>query len=158
NVVRLWRRKEVGWAAEKELKHGFAISALAACPDRAGLAVVTTKGQVLLWDVSRPDRPQEAITPDVVVTGLAFARDGKALAATWANKLLVWPDWRTLDNYQAIPSQSPYAHMKGVAFAPDGQSLLIGSSERTLVVWDRGPGGWAERPLPGHSHTVNALA
>jgi WD40 repeat protein len=160
-TVRLWRQTAGTWGADGELKHDFAPAALAVCPDGRALAVGDHAGQVILWDPARLDRPVGARRPLAareIVNSLAFTRDGKGLAANFVNQLVVWPDGRELSDYQVLKCRASYAHVQSLCFAPDGRSLLTGGSGRALVVWERGPGGWLERPLPGHSHTVNALA
>jgi serine/threonine protein kinase/WD40 repeat protein len=160
-VVRLWRLADGAWMARGELKHDFKPCCLAAHPGGRFLAVGDAAGHVTLWDVDRPAAPlsaRQVFLAREIVYSLVFTPDGKGLAANFASKLAVWPDWRKLDDFQVLASRSTDAHVQGLAFAPDGRSLLTGGGDRALVVWARGAGEWAQQPLPGHSHTVNALA
>ena len=47
--------------------------------------------------------------------------------------------------------------VNSVAFSPDGQSILSGSKDKTIKLWDKGSGKML-KSFEGHSNSVNSVA
>ena len=48
--------------------------------------------------------------------------------------------------------------VNSVAFSPDGQHIVSGSSDRTIRVWNAVTGETSAGPFTGHTHPVSSVA
>ncbi|TDD40212.1 hypothetical protein E1287_01465 [Actinomadura sp. KC06] len=88
------------------------------------------------------------------VRSVAFAPDGRTLAAADQSGAVIWWD---------LAARRPVATLKrgrplvgDVAFSPDGRTLVTGGDDRAVTFWDLG----ARRPvarLPGHAGDVEEI-
>jgi RNA polymerase sigma factor (sigma-70 family) len=155
-VVRLWdlqTGKEAGCCAPPAGWSG----ALAVSRDGRLLAFGCDKGTIVLCDRATMEQvrrlgPVEA--PEIEVISLAFAPDGKRLAAALSGKTIhLW------DVTTGVAVPQPPGHqdeVRHVAVTPDGRSVLTGGADGAILVWDtatRGPkGSWRqEGPVNGMS-------
>jgi len=121
--------------------HQATIQSVAFSPDGRTLASIDNKSQIMLWDVSmmKPLLNQPLVNTDPVTdtgvehqNGLTFSPDGKMLAAGGYEFAIVWnvalPRPERIAQAFRIPvnnSPNPNAYVRGVAFSPDGQQVLI---------------------------------
>lgn len=106
---------------------------LAVSPDRTRIAAGTPRGTVRVLDApsGRPLLELSGITGSV--RALAFAPDGKTLAAGDTSDILLW----------SLPSGSLLGRLRGhtqkiwaLAFDPTGSRLASGAMDKTVRVWD----------------------
>ncbi|MEU2391743.1 WD40 repeat domain-containing protein [Streptomyces sp. NPDC007369] len=130
----------------------------------AGSGNEAVERSVLLWDLTKPDRPQPLAGAQISERGhvmsLAFSPDGRLMATGTADGVLRL--WNTADPARGI---TPYGELRGhqsdvraVSFSPDGRSLVSGGADHTVRLWDvagRAPVGG---PLTGHTLPVGTVA
>jgi WD40 repeat protein len=138
-------RRERTVAVEKYLlagpvRGGYHVWSVAFAPDGRTLALGTDHGGVLLWDVTSDQDPTRLPLP-TAAQRLAFAADGRLLAATEGSRVRVW------DPATGKTVCSLRGHGKRVtclAFAPGGTAgapaLLTGSEDETVRLWDMAAG------------------
>ena len=101
-------------------------------------------GDVRIWDLATGRRLAVLPVPAGRVTRLAFAPDGKTLAAaTEASSIMLWD----------IASSSPRGTMSWpsgralyLAFAPDGKTLVAGGEDDVFRLWDAASGKLRQDP------------
>jgi WD40 repeat protein len=96
---------------------------------------------IRLWDVATGKVGGELRGHTRPVPSLAFAPDGRTLAAASGPTLWVW-DTRT--GQPVFRRQLDTYHFKAVAFTPDGRYLGAIHNDRTVRFW--GAAGWREGP------------
>jgi WD40 repeat protein len=119
------------------------LNCIAFSSDGRTLAGADFQGQILLWDtasaevrtiIKQEDRRR--------VTSLAFAPDGRTLAATVGDRpgrdhepgLIVL--WDAATGQRRLELTGHTNAVLTVAFSPDGRLLASGSSDRTVRLWD----------------------
>ncbi|MFE3256074.1 NACHT and WD repeat domain-containing protein [Nocardia sp. NPDC059229] len=126
---------------------------------------------VTLWDVSDAARPRPVGTPvdtgESTIPALAFAPDGRTLAAAGGHAVTLWnvtePAYPTALTAQlSLPgitckftdvSMPCSGGANALAFAPDGRTLAAGGRDGALLTWSLPPAvlvggtGWARTPL-----------
>jgi WD40 repeat protein/tRNA A-37 threonylcarbamoyl transferase component Bud32 len=171
-VVKLWD------AASGQLRavlrgHSVAVAAVAFAPDGKRLAsggaqVVpssfdpasrfggTGPGEVKLWDVATAKEAGALAGPTAGVFCLAFAPDGKTLAAACQDRAVRLWDVCTGKQREA-PLQGHEGPVFALAFAPDGSRLATAGQDQTVRLWDVATGR-LRTTLTGHRGPVFALA
>jgi WD40 repeat protein len=89
-------------------------------------------------------------------TGVAFSRDSRLLAT--GGELV--PTVQLLEVGTWKPIKSLAGHNKGISaltFTPDGHTLVTGSDDSTIRIWDVSS-GQKKAPLKGHAGSVRAMA
>lgn len=100
-------------------------------PDGHWLVVGTSDGTLRVWSTPRFDRMVTLDPLNLGVRSIAFSPDGRRLASQLAGlRLALWDTttWRKVGDFDL-----PRA-IHGLAFAPDGQSLIL-VDQRRLLVW-----------------------
>jgi WD40 repeat protein len=119
---------------------------LAFSPDGRLLAI-TAANTVQLWNVARRVRVAVTSPNTSQFRDLGFSPDGSTLAGTSQDATVhIWQ----VPNLQLIDSLSPPtpplatgsapAEYNGLAYTPDGRTLVTASSDSTAEVWDLSPG------------------
>ena len=119
-----------------------AIISLAYSPTGKQLALGSSEGLILLWDVAENKITAQLYDRQGRVLALAFSPDGKILAAGHDNfYLTLW------DVASRQPLIRPYLrHTEAVhslAFSSDGK--LLASAGNEIVLWDLSPESWLKK-------------
>ena len=142
---------------------GFATE-LAFSPDGTRVALGGKKGNgsfVEIWDACRHRRiggtTEKLPAPDAEnrVTCLAFAHDGKLLAAGETSGIVRLFDGKTGALIQTLEGHREW--VSGVGFSPDGKTLISASTDTTVRLWDVAAGK-LRRTLRGNEAPVTAFA
>ena len=161
NLITLWDISNGEMLGRIE-GHLAAVDLLAWSPDGSLLASDVEDTAVILWDTLTWQPRAWLWEEDInAITSLAWSPDGSVLAGGFmrpgghigAGKVILW-DAASGEEY------SFSAHEYGVScldWSPDGQQLVTGSNDSTLILWDvatREP----LRTLEGHLSWVSAVA
>jgi WD40 repeat protein len=117
------------------------------------------KGAVEVWNARTGARVGTLGTHAQQVLGLVFSRDRQYLASASADgEVKLWDATRL--GKEQEPRRSFRARVgigaMTLAFSPDGQRLVAGGKENTVIIWDVQTG--QEQTLRGHSGDVWATA
>ncbi|MEZ6055266.1 MAG: protein kinase [Planctomycetaceae bacterium] len=107
--------------------------AIAFHPD--GTSLVTSKGNaLLLLDLQTGEERQRfsASMPTKIVD-VAVSPDGRWIGAGVSNQVLIWD---TTSGELHVTQTIPSTVVASLAFSPDSQRVAVGSSDRTIRVWN----------------------
>ena len=153
-VIRVWRVPDL--EPEHELRgHTGNITSLSFSPDGHSLASGSLDRTVRLWDMRRG---AATLTPvrstRFPISFVAFSPDGRSLAVA-GDEIALWalPDF-TAHRQLAYPT----GVVTALRFSPDGSSVAVGSTDRTVQLWNLGPGEPTRRTFAGHTGPVTWLS
>jgi WD40 repeat protein len=158
NTVRLWHLEG---AQPKEIAvfkgHSHAVNTLLFSPDGKTLASSWDDRTLQVWDVTATPPRERFLFKDLATwkPALAFRADGERLAVA-EGTIGLWD----ITGAKAIKRASiPYAWASSVAFAPDGKTLVCGSGDWTVHLWDlTGALPRELAGLTGHRKMVKSVA
>jgi WD40 repeat protein len=117
-------------------------------------------GEICVWRVDdgqllRRFKSQALKSRASHISGLAFAPDGTALAATLQSGNLVLWDLKSGRESQPFPACALAGH--ALAFSPDGATIATSGGDRVLHLWDRATGKDRLETPDAHDDIVGAL-
>lgn len=157
-TIRLW---EVVTRQERFQIHGQGGRTVAFSPDGKILAFESGHDEtVCLWNVAtgkklRTIPAASSHRPQSIVFALAFAPDGKTLAAGCQDAVARL--WDVDSGKELLKLESPPFTVCTVTFSPDGKRLATGSHHLGIRVWDL-PSGKQLHFLQGHQASAQTLA
>jgi WD40 repeat protein len=164
-TVRLWD-VATGKLLQTLSGHTGFISSVAFAPDGKALASSSSDGSVRLWDIATGQQRsgfhfESQINPStsqhIWVTGLAFAPDGKTLAAGQANGTVAILDAATGAQQRSLTGHTGIVVSRAVQFSPDGKTLATGSFDGTVRLWNAASGAQIAE-LRGHGLRVLSIS
>jgi WD40 repeat protein len=142
-------------------EHFKVVNSVAFTPDNKTLVTSSLDGTIKLWDAASGEEQHGFSLPGEGIVKVAISSDSRMLAAvTWPGKAHVWDLTRReeLHVLQASQGQAGRTQIaEAVAFAPDGKSLVTGSWDTTLRLWETASGKLL-RDLAGHNAPVQSAA
>ena len=140
-TVRIWSRTQAGPLAELAGMRGMTAAAFS--PDGLRLAIAPQgAGTIELWNPRTVERLRVLDAAGAVVHRIVFAPDGRRVAASLESSaenggVRVWgvADGKT----EAVLARHERGAV-GLAFSPDGATLLTTSGEGTVRLWEAGSG------------------
>ncbi|MBK1735156.1 hypothetical protein CKO15_07635 [Halorhodospira abdelmalekii] len=136
------------------------IAALALSPDGRRLLAVTQSGDLQLWDL-RAGRLlrtlREGGGDQPLLHAVAYAPDGRRAVTGGAGEspLQLWDT--QYGRAISAPATGAFGEVRSVAFDPRGRSIVVGSDDGALTLWDVRRGETV-RHFDGHEDTVLAIA
>lgn len=150
------------WAVEEQqLIHSFQLNrnriwSVVWHPNGQQIASGGENGTVLIWDLRIKEIIQTLETHQKSIEPVAFSPDGQVLACGSSTDSAI----HILDVNRGECLQTLVGHTNGVwsvVFSPDGQSLISGSSDATVRIWDWVTGN-CRRVLQGHKEIIWSVA
>lgn len=141
-------------------------SALAFGPDGSTLLTGADDFSVQLWDIADPADPKpwgEPLDgPQNLVRRAAISPDGRSLVVTSADsEIYAWDITDPRSPRRVTVSGGHRAGVNGVEFGRDGEVLVTGGDDHSVVVWDRDAEGnfhARDAELNEHSGTIYSVA
>jgi WD40 repeat protein len=129
-----------------------AIRGVKLTPDGRTLAGGDWNGNIIVWDAASGDLVRR-FGCGGGATVFPFSADGRWLL-TGGGDICLWD----LQARSPVPQFVGHTSgVEGVAFAPDGRSILTASADQTARLWNAATGQEIRR-FPGHTGVVNAVA
>jgi WD40 repeat protein/serine/threonine protein kinase len=158
----LWQLVHEDRLALRAQDDGF--TDVAFSPDRKTLAALEGKGRIHLWNPhgGQPARtigpPTHARTADLArgVSALAFCPDGRRLAGPGPDAALMLYDVDS--GLPTLTFEGSPGAVLGLAFSPDGRTLIASISAHSMKVWDARDGHLIHGVFGGHGGPVAAVA
>lgn len=144
----------------RTLKVDGGVKAVAFSPDGATVAAATLDGKVSLFQASTGALSSTLTGPSKGITSVAYSRDGSSLAsASYDGSVRLY----STAQLAAAPRMftDAGAELFGVAFSPDGRTLLAaggGPRKNHIAVFPVDGGGAPARTLDGPSQFVYSVA
>jgi WD40 repeat protein len=129
------------------LRHDHVVQALAFSPDNRSLASGGSDYRICLWDMAsgrllrefgRPTERAGAYASSRLIHCLAFSHDGKTLAASLGDNLVIL--WETATGKELRKIQGHQGAIATIAFSPDGKDLATGGADQNIHLWELASG------------------
>jgi WD40 repeat protein len=134
-------------------EHTREINALTFDPDGGRVLAGDDAGDLSLWDISTGENIGN-FQADDYISGVAISPDGQFGLST-ADKFSIVFD---LESGETIHQLKEHAvDVRSVAFSPDGDYVLTGGDDNTLILWETETGNEVRR-LVGHSDSIRSIA
>ncbi|HWG41537.1 MAG TPA: protein kinase [Gemmataceae bacterium] len=149
---------------EQVMLHPDEVYAAVWSPDGKTIATGCNDGKVRLWHSTTGQPSGVELTHPSAVLSLAYRRDGQHLAACCRDGTIhVWDlaSGRETTTFRYQPWKCPDWMFPGVAFSPDGATLLTGGQGTSAHLWDATTGKSLERTFRhsnGPSDYAEAIA
>jgi tetratricopeptide (TPR) repeat protein len=124
-------------------------------PDGNTLAAGTTHDGVTLWDVASGKKRHSLPTKDAQLI-LAYSPDGSKLASGgWGAEVTIWHLDRTA---HPLICEGHWMPVRGLAFAPDGQSVISCGDDQSIRFWDAKSGQERFSISDAHTSAIEELS
>ncbi len=153
--------------------HSKEIIALAFAPDGKRFVSSNADETIRLWDVETGKLVHELKGHHLIALSLAYTPDGGLIAASGQDYKVWFWDAETGRNVRTIESLGGYVKgwengiifsteghsesINSIAFSPDGKTLLSGSDDQTMKLWDTRRGRLI-RTFKDHTTDVTSVA
>jgi len=137
STVQLWNSKDGTFIRTME-GHIGAITSLVFSPDSETLASGSTLGIVRIGTIADGkflSQPSQSANNFERVWGMAFSPDGNILAYgerkhSYANDVILWKKGQSIERLKGHTNW-----VNDVAFSPDSQTIISGSGDKTVKLW-----------------------
>jgi hypothetical protein len=155
-TVKLWDPTSMGGQPKKSLNLDSPVKAVAFSVDGAIVAGAggAQDGHLRMWDVATWSQKPE-ITKSAVMTSLSFSKDGKVAAGNASSTVVIW-NVQSREQLNTLTGHK--SQVNGVAFSPQGESVISGSADTYVLLWDADAVGASKRALTQNSAPVYAVA
>ncbi len=163
-----------GWPTNELTEDGLPIGAVFSkvfSPDGRYLIAGNEDGALYQWDLNKKDAsPVDLGQLNAGIATLAYSPDGQYLAlgnrlgntaVLWQHNQPVTEGTTLATSEQQDPDNVPQLNQGGgipVAFTPDSNTLITGSFDGVITLWDPAEPAIALRSWPGHESAILSLA
>lgn len=151
-LIQLWNASTGKRVGNRFLGKESTVLSIAYSPDGKILL-----GDASLWDVKTACRLRRMeLGPSIYFWGncAAFSGDGKLVASSSPRSGQVVGVWEVATGQQVLELPGHIDEIRCLAFASDGQTLISGSADRTILLWDlQRPPGIGAPPADGRLPT-----
>jgi len=144
--------------------HAAAVTCVAFTPDGRTLLSGSFDRTIKSWDVASGTCTHTFTGHRTPVTSLAISPDGMtAVSGAWDRTLRIWDvasgQCRRViaGSFLWVFGEGHSRAIYGAAYAPDGRTILSGSGDRMLKLWDAATGNCLQT-LMGHTGWITAVA
>lgn len=122
------------------------------------MAITVSDKKLTLWDASTGQSIRTTNWESGYWARLAFSADSRQFATSvgYGDNVVI-KTWETETGRHLHTLKGHQREINALAFSPDGQMLLSGSDDRTVILWDTGD-GTIKRRFQGHANEVKAVA
>lgn len=129
--VKLWNRK--GTLIHTLLGHMASVEAVAYSSDLALIATCDYNGLILVWNTETGIEYFRLLLTKERCFSISFSRDNDQLAiGCKAGRVMIW----TFSTGEAFTLHAQDGDVRAVAFSPQEELMLSGSSDRSVVLWN----------------------
>lgn len=115
------------------MRHGDHVVAIAYSPDGNRLATASYDSTVKIWDLGNGREIRTYRGSKDKVRAIAWSKDGQWIASTAGKEIHIWsPDTGKLKT----SLKGHEKEVSAVAFHPDGNTLVSGSDDQSVRLWD----------------------
>jgi WD40 repeat protein len=153
--IRLWRAADGALIGSLKSRKNAHVSHMAYSPDGKVLAAIGSGGPLVFFDITTGKELDTLSSVRLADGPLAFSPDGITLATTGDRQSLHFWEPATGKDRLATP-EAHVGDVAALAWLNDGKTLVSGSRDRTVRIWDRATG----RPtrMLAHDGWVESLA
>ncbi|MBC8098689.1 MAG: TIR domain-containing protein, partial [Armatimonadetes bacterium] len=147
----------------KRVFPGFegAVNGIAFSPDRAWALAGCADGSVSIWELTNGTQLFYTNDLSLPVRSVAISPNGRMIAAGYIDgSITVWQtsDYSIIQQLGGIRTQAGHTgSIQALAFTPDNQHLISGSSDNQVIQWELIRGDIVRR-FNGHADDVTTLA
>jgi WD40 repeat protein len=122
------------------MRHGDSVKVVAFNPDATKLASGSNDNTVKIWDLANGREIRTYRAHKDKVAALAWSPDGKWIASAGGNEIHLWdPESGKLAHTLGKGANGKGGHtgaVNSVCFRPDNKTLVSGSDDRTIRIWN----------------------
>lgn len=139
NIIRLWDIETLQ-EIEYDRGHEYAVESVAFSDDASTLQSTSYDRTVRTWDVSSGRQLTQALLPPKNYEYLGRSADRKIVAVRGENDQVIIRDAEKMKTITIVGSyeslKESLCRIKGIAISPDGKTLALGGTSRTIWLWD----------------------
>lgn len=117
--------------------HKSGVNSVGFSPDGTALASMDEGGTINVWDLlnigSDPISSATIMTEDSIGVSVAFIDNGNVLAGVYNNEIILWERENEKEN---LVLKGHSKEIIVIAFSPVDDTLVSGSSDGTVILWD----------------------
>lgn len=155
NAVRLWHVAEGGTSGDVLTGHTNWVYSVAFSPDGRRIASASADNTIRMWFVLSGEAAGDPLVGHTDwVRAVRFGAEGELVSAGADGTIRLW-DITSGTNIVLAGHQGA---VWGVAWSPDGETIVSAGEDTTVIVWHAAPVGLRLRTMTGHREAVSSVA
>ncbi|KAG8792415.1 hypothetical protein FRC12_006188 [Ceratobasidium sp. 428] len=161
-TIRIWDVKTGDMLLGPLLGHSKWVGPVAFSADGSRIASGSGDKTVRIWDAHTGDPVTQPLdNHSEPVISVAFCPNGRVVSGSEDKTIRIWEVVdrnKAGSSKQSSTSKGYLREVNTVTFSPDGRSVVSGSHDGTVGIWDAETGEPVQEPLKGHTGAVMAVA